>query len=236
MSYNQPPLDTNRITSVQMEAIPPNLHVYGNEESPIATINEDIAEQLPSQQQQRHLRIYMVVLLAIIIALVIIDAKTTKYLELFYTSLMDWLSSHLLLGIFVVIIIYIIATILFIPGSILTIGTGYAFHQALQQKSNGIFLAVVCSSVAVFIGATLGSILCFLMGRYLFRDYVQQLAHHYETFRAIDRGTSQYWSCIYIYIYLIFVSRSQRSSSIHPPTHKHTFLTFQRWKGMDSRL
>jgi uncharacterized membrane protein YdjX (TVP38/TMEM64 family) len=200
MSYNQPPLD-NRITSVQMEATPPNLDAYGNEESR-TTNDEDVAEQLPSQQQQqqqqqRHLRISMAVFLSIIIALVIIDAKTTKYLELFYTSLMDWLSSHLLLGIFVVIIIYIIATILFIPGSILTIGTGYAFHQALQQKSNGIFLAVLCSSVAVFIGATLGSILCFLMGRYLFRDYVQQLAHHYETFRAIDRGTSQCWPCIY---------------------------------------
>ena len=209
MSYNQPPLD-NRIASVQMEATPPNLHVYGNEESPIATINEDIAEQLPSQQQQqqRSLRIYMAVLLAIIIALVIIDAKTTKFLELFYTSLMDWLSSHLLLGIFVVIIIYIIATILFIPGSILTIGTGYAFHQALQHiTSNAIILAVLCSSVAVVIGATFGSIICFLLGRYLFRDYVQQMANHYETFRAIDQGTSQKnrISLIFLEFFLIII-------------------------------
>lgn len=215
MSYNQPqPLDNNSIALVQMEATPPHLDIYyGNEESRITTTTtyEDMTEQRPSQQQQqqqqRSLRIYMVVLLSIIIVLVIIDAKTTKFLESFYTSLMDWLSSHLLLGIFVVIIIYIIATILFIPGSILTIGTGYAFHQALQQKSNGIFIAVLCSSVAVFIGATLGSIICFLMGRYLFRDHVQQMAHRYETFRAIDRGTLQY------------ICFSITSNHTHPQTH-----------------
>jgi uncharacterized membrane protein YdjX (TVP38/TMEM64 family) len=201
MSYNLP-LD-DRISSEL--TTPPNLGIiHRNEESHPTrrTANgEEFTEQLPSQQQHRSLKKYIVVLLSIIIALAIIDAKTTKYLETFYMTLIDWLSSHLLLGIFVVIIIYIIATILFIPGSILTIGTGYAFHQALQHTtSNATFLAVLCSSVSVFIGATLGSIICFLLGRYLFRDYVLELANRYETFRAIDRGKLLCWSYILIFL------------------------------------
>jgi membrane protein DedA with SNARE-associated domain len=41
---------------------------------------------------------------------------------------------------------------------------------------------------AVFIGATLGSMLAFLLGRYLFRDCVQRMASKYNLFRAIDRA------------------------------------------------
>ena len=156
--------------------------------------------ELPLPPHRQHGRKIMVLLiLSAMIVLVLIDANTTQYLERFDTSLINWLSSHFWSGIFVIILIYIVATILFIPGSILTVGTGYAFHQALQQEQqqqhqqsssdNTILLAVVCSSVAVFVGATFGSIICFLMGRYLFRDNVQQLANRYDIFRAMDRGT-----------------------------------------------
>lgn len=37
-------------------------------------------------------------------------------------------------------------------------------------------------------GATLGSICSFLLGRYLFRDAVLRLASHYPVFRAVDRA------------------------------------------------
>ena len=166
------------------ESTPTNNNTTGSTTTGLESID-------PQSGRNSLLRTCIVMLLSITIVLVIIDAQTTKYLEMFYTALMDWLSSHLLLGIFVIILLYILATILFIPGSILTIGTGYAFHQALQQQqySNAVLLAVVCSSVAVFVGATLGSILCFLLGRYMFRDYAIQMANRYEIFCAIDRGT-----------------------------------------------
>lgn len=189
MSYNEPPV--NFMASVTVEqATPPNLDHHENEE----IYEIPTAFRLTEQPERRSaLRTGMVALLCITVVLVIIDAKTTRYLEQFYTSLMDWLSSHLFLGIIVIILLYIVATVLFIPGSILTIGTGYAFHQALQQQqySNAVILAVLCSSVAVFVGATLGSIICFLLGRYMFRDHVVRMANRYEIFRAVDRGTSQ---------------------------------------------
>ena len=177
--------------------------------------------ELPLPPHRQHGRKIMVLLiLSAMIVLVLIDANTTQYLERFDTSLINWLSSHFWSGIFVIILIYIVATILFIPGSILTVGTGYAFHQALQQdqqqqhqqysSDNTILLAVVCSSVAVFVGATLGSIICFLLGRYLFRDHVQQLANRYDVFRAMDRGTVTH----FVVTLLLLLSQCPYSSRV----------------------
>lgn len=73
--------------------------------------------------------------------------------------------------------------VLFIPGSILTIGTGFAFGAAFGT-SKGVLLA----STAVFFGAFLGSMATFLLGRYLFRDCVVRMAASYPIFQAVDRA------------------------------------------------
>jgi hypothetical protein len=138
-----------------------------------------------SSSYQYRIRTILLILLSITIILIIVDTRTTKYIETFSLSFMDWLSIHPVFGIFVVILVYIVATILFIPGSILTIGVGYAFQHAFYHNT---FLAVLCSSIAVFVGASFGSIICFLLGRYLFRDAVMRLANRYQIFCAIDRG------------------------------------------------
>ena len=54
------------------------------------------------------------------------------------------------------ILIYIIATVAFLPGSVLTLGAGVLF-------------GVIQGSIYVFIGATIGATLAFLVGRYLAR-------------------------------------------------------------------
>src|SRR5579871_6992563 len=51
------------------------------------------------------------------------------------------------------IMLYIVGAVLFVPGSILTIGAGVLF-------------GVVRGSICVSIGATLGAIAAFLVGRY----------------------------------------------------------------------
>ena len=82
------------------------------------------------------------------------------------------------------ILVYIVATISFVPGSILTFGAGYACGSAYDSKVEGVAVA----STVVFIGASLGSISTFLLGRYLFRSCVVQLASSYPVFQAIDQG------------------------------------------------
>lgn len=134
---------------------------------------------------QHRIRVTCLILLGVTVAIVILDAGTTKYVETFFSNFTDWLSTHVVSGILALIVLYIVATVLFVPGSILTIGTGFAFHRAFSES---IVLAVLLSSTAVFIGASLGSIACFLLGRFLFRECVLRMASQYPLFVAIDRG------------------------------------------------
>ncbi|MEP0770151.1 MULTISPECIES: TVP38/TMEM64 family protein [unclassified Coleofasciculus] len=75
-------------------------------------------------------------------------------------------------------VIYILATVLFIPGSILTLGAGVVF---------GIFLG----SIYVFIGATLGAAAAFLVGRYLARGWVSKQIEKNPKFKAIDQAVAK---------------------------------------------
>lgn len=77
------------------------------------------------------------------------------------------------LGILAFIGLYIIATVAFLPGSIVTLGGGVVF-------------GVVFGSLYVFIGAVLGSTLAFLIGRYLARDWVAGKIASNPKFAAID--------------------------------------------------
>ncbi len=74
--------------------------------------------------------------------------------------------------------IYIVSTVLALPGSILTIAAGGLFGVAL-------------GSVTVLIGATLGATAAFLVGRYLARDAVAGRVAGNERFAAIDRAVGK---------------------------------------------
>jgi uncharacterized membrane protein YdjX (TVP38/TMEM64 family) len=89
-----------------------------------------------------------------------------------------WVDSLGSLGAIAFIVLYILATVAFLPGSILTLGAGVVF---------GVFFG----SFYVFIGATLGAIAAFLVGRYLVRDWVAQKIAGNQKFTAIDQAVGQ---------------------------------------------
>ena len=89
-----------------------------------------------------------------------------------------WVDSLGSLGAIAFIVLYILATVAFLPGSILTLGAGVVF---------GVFFG----SLYVFIGATLGAIAAFLVGRYLVRDWVAQKIAGNQKFTAIDQAVGQ---------------------------------------------
>ncbi|XWK86224.1 MAG: TVP38/TMEM64 family protein [Phormidium sp.] len=76
------------------------------------------------------------------------------------------------------ILIYNLATVLFIPGSLLTLGGGVIF---------GVFWG----SIYVFIAATLGATFAFLIGRYLTRDWVAKKIADNSKFQAIDNAVAK---------------------------------------------
>ena len=79
---------------------------------------------------------------------------------------------------------YIVATIAFIPGTILTLGAGWAFQQAY----NSTWVAVAVGSLSVWIGAEIGSCIAFLLGKFVFRKQAESLATKYRISKALDRA------------------------------------------------
>ncbi len=99
-------------------------------------------------------------------------------LQEFLENTLQWINSLGAVGGIVFIGIYIIATLAFLPASILTLGAGIIF-------------GVVWGSLYVFIGATLGATAAFLVGRYLAKSWVKEKISSYKKFATIDKAVSK---------------------------------------------
>ncbi|MEO8505729.1 MAG: TVP38/TMEM64 family protein [Acidobacteriota bacterium] len=90
---------------------------------------------------------------------------------------LDWVGQLGPWGPIIFIGLYIVATVLFIPGSALTLGAGAIF-------------GVAWGSVYVSIGSTLGATAAFLVGRYVARDAIARKIEGNERFAAIDKAVA----------------------------------------------
>ena len=114
-------------------------------------------------------KIFVGTTLLVFIAFVIADSATANRTGASVSAFLEWIEANVVAGTFAFMGVYFVATVFFIPGSVLTLGGGFVFGKALSL-GQGIALA----SSAVFIGASLGAIASFLLGRYLLRDWVTQ--------------------------------------------------------------
>lgn len=106
-----------------------------------------------------------------------------------FLGALEWIQARLLdalkwiqdlgpVGAIAFIIIYIMATVAFLPGSILTLGAGVVF-------------GVIFGSIYVFVGASIGATAAFLVGRYIARDWVARKIAGNENFKAIDEAVGR---------------------------------------------
>lgn len=91
---------------------------------------------------------------------------------------LEWVKGLGPVGAIAFIGIYIVATVAFLPGSVLTLGAGVLF-------------GVVQGALVVFVGATLGATFAFLVGRYLARGWVARKIEGNQNFAAIDQAVGQ---------------------------------------------
>jgi uncharacterized membrane protein YdjX (TVP38/TMEM64 family) len=91
---------------------------------------------------------------------------------------LDWIAGLGPLAPIAFIAIYVVACVLFLPGSILTIGAGVIF-------------GVLRGSIYVSIAATLGATAAFLVGRYFARDWVAAKLEGNSKFKAIDHAVGR---------------------------------------------
>jgi len=94
------------------------------------------------------------------------------------TSALNWINNLGPLAAIVFMVIYMVATVLFVPASILTLGAGVVF-------------GVIQGSLYVYIAASIGASLAFLVGRYIARGWVEKQIEGNQRFKAIDQAVAE---------------------------------------------
>jgi uncharacterized membrane protein YdjX (TVP38/TMEM64 family) len=116
--------------------------------------------------------LYATALIAIVLAV--------KYFHVqdLLKAALDWIGKLGPWGPVIFIGLYVAGAVLFVPGSVLTLGAGAVFGVAL-------------GSVYVSIAATLGATAAFLVGRYLARDAIAQKIENNQKFVTIDQAVEK---------------------------------------------
>lgn len=90
----------------------------------------------------------------------------------------DWVRTLGAAGVILFILVYALATVLFLPGWIFTVAAGLIY-------------GVVGGTAAALAGAIIGSTLAFLCGRYLVRKHVEAATKGSKRFAAIDKAIGE---------------------------------------------
>lgn len=141
-------------------------------------------EATTDKEQQKlafYIKIGVGLMFVALIVFLIVDSTNKMYIVHAMQDFLHWVEDNPVEGIFAFIIVYFVATILFIPGSILTLGAGFTFAMAF-----GLGGGVVLGLLAVFLGAASGAIVAFIIGRYLLREQMLKLTKKYVIFEALE--------------------------------------------------
>ena len=94
------------------------------------------------------------------------------------TAALIWTESHRYLAWILFLLMYLIAAVLVIPGTILTLSAGFAF-------------GVPVGAMLVSLGSLAGASAAFLVGRFFAREWVADRVAKWRTFDALDKATAQ---------------------------------------------
>lgn len=120
------------------------------------------------------------------VAFLIVDSIYFCILPDALSGFLEWIEENPVPGIFSFTLVFFVATIILIPGALLTLGAGYVFANAF-----GMGLGVALGTLSTFVGACAGSLASFLLGRYLMRDWVDKLSHKYEICKALNAAMNE---------------------------------------------
>ena len=124
-----------------------------------------------------------VLIIAAIAAVLMVGGKYFN-LQQRIQDLLVWIGNLGPLGMGVYALLYIVACVFFIPGSLLTLGAGVIY-------------GVVTGSILVSIASTLGATAAFLVGRYFARDWIAKKIEGNARFTAIDDAVaSEGWKIV----------------------------------------
>ena len=94
------------------------------------------------------------------------------------TAFNEWVGGLGAWGVVIFIVVYVIATVLLVPGSVLTVGAGFVFGLGWGL-------------LAVSLGSTVGAALAFLIARFVAREKISSIAKKNESFGRIDAAIGE---------------------------------------------
>ena len=121
--------------------------------------------------------IFKLLLVVLVVFLLLAGIKYFHVQELL-KKVLSWVAELGPWGPLIYILIYILACVFFIPGSILTLGAGVLF-------------GVIKGSIIVSVAATAGATCAFLVGRHIARDWVSKRIQSNPKFQAIDEAVAR---------------------------------------------
>ena len=134
-------------------------------------------EATPTIQTAKRSRLIVKVVLAVVVIAGLVVVTRFIDLQQIFRNALAWISGLGPTGPLVFVLLYILACVLLLPGSLLTLGAGVVF-------------GVIEGSVVVSVGSTLGATCAFLVGRYLARDWVGAKIAGNDKFKAIDEAVA----------------------------------------------
>lgn len=112
---------------------------------------------------------------AVLAAAALITASILLPVRQWLESFNLWVGGLGVLGPVVFAGVYILTTVLLLPGAILTVGAGFVFGLGW-------------GFAAVSVGSTTGAALAFLIGRFLAREKIEAMTRDRPKFRSVDRA------------------------------------------------
>jgi uncharacterized membrane protein YdjX (TVP38/TMEM64 family) len=116
--------------------------------------------------------------LGVLFAAALLAAARFFHVQDLLNAALEWIRGLGAMGPVIFVVTYVVASVFFLPGSILTLGAGAIF-------------GVIKGSIIVSIAATLGAASAFLVGRYLARGWVEEKIEGNEKFKAIDETVAR---------------------------------------------
>ncbi|CAJ1962324.1 unnamed protein product [Cylindrotheca closterium] len=147
---------------------------------------ESLLERLRAKNREWHKKGLCMFLLIVVVVLLILDSTKFCIIPMLLSDFLEWVEQNPIPGIFAFMIVFLVATVLLIPGAILTLGAGYVFANAF-----GISKGVLLGSISSFLGAVAGSLVSFLLGRYFLSGWVSRMSTKYDTFQALTTAMEE---------------------------------------------
>ena len=182
------PATTNTITEAETDDMPVGNFdddISGNDRLEM-NVEAETTENLFSQ---RYLKIVIGLMFLIIVLFVTIDGFFGKnYVRQAITVFLEWIRENPGAGVVAFIAVFFIATLICVPGALMTFGAGFIFTAS---NEGDMVVGTSLGTLAVFVGASASSVVAFMLARYLLYDRVRSLSQKYSVFEALDIALSK---------------------------------------------